>query len=209
MSANKKISELDPITTSEDNDLVVVVDVSANETKKQTKANLLKEVNDKADDHIGDTDNPHQVTAGQVGAYTKGEDDELLSAKANSEDLTNHEGDHDNPHAVTAAQTGAYTSGETDELLNAKANAEDLSGHLTDYNDPHQTLSKIKDNVVPTGAINGINTIFVLPDTPAAGSLKVWADGLRMTPNVDFTLGTATITFITPPMSAVIADYRI
>ena len=41
---SKKISELTALETSEDEDLIAIVDDSASETKKQTKANLLKEV---------------------------------------------------------------------------------------------------------------------------------------------------------------------
>ena len=50
--------------------------------------------------HVGDKANPHAVTAGQVGAYTKAEADAAISA---------HVGRADNPHRVTAAQVGALT----------------------------------------------------------------------------------------------------
>ncbi len=39
--ANKKISELEALSTSETTDLVVVVDVSIGETKKQTKGDFI------------------------------------------------------------------------------------------------------------------------------------------------------------------------
>lgn len=42
--ANKKISELTAYTTSLDADLIAIVDVANNITKKQTKLNFLKEV---------------------------------------------------------------------------------------------------------------------------------------------------------------------
>lgn len=42
--SSKKITELTELTTSENDDTIVIVDNSASETKKQTKANLLKEV---------------------------------------------------------------------------------------------------------------------------------------------------------------------
>src|SRR5690625_8001020 len=38
-------------------------------------------------DHVDSTDNPHQVTAGQVGAYTKGEVGDLLDDKADQSAL--------------------------------------------------------------------------------------------------------------------------
>src|SRR5690625_5953124 len=37
--------------------------------------------------HVDSTDNPHQVTADQVGAYTKGEVGDLLDDKADLSDL--------------------------------------------------------------------------------------------------------------------------
>src|SRR5690625_7975023 len=37
--------------------------------------------------HVDSTENPHQVTAGQVGAYTKGETDDLLDDKADQSAL--------------------------------------------------------------------------------------------------------------------------
>ncbi len=42
--SSKKITELTELTTSADDDLIVIVDTSAEETKKQTKVDLLKEV---------------------------------------------------------------------------------------------------------------------------------------------------------------------
>ena len=42
--SSKKISELTALETSVDADVVVIVDVSTNETKKQTKVNLLKDL---------------------------------------------------------------------------------------------------------------------------------------------------------------------
>jgi hypothetical protein len=62
------------------------------------------------------------------------------------------------------------------------------------------------DSEVPTGTINGVNKVFVLANTPAAG-LKVYRDGLRTT---DYVLATATITFgTTAPATSVLCDYRV
>ena len=89
--SNKRISELTALTTSDNADELVIDDVSepaATKTKKQTKLNLLKEVNTRIDDveddisdisddlatvtgdlgsHIANTSNPHGVTKSQVG----------------------------------------------------------------------------------------------------------------------------------------------
>lgn len=63
-------------------------------------------VADFAADHLGRTDNPHAVTAAQVGAYTTGQVDAALATKADAAQLAAHAGDTGNPHAVTAAQVG-------------------------------------------------------------------------------------------------------
>ncbi len=49
MSGSKKITELTNLATSEDTDVIAIVDVSATETKKQTKGSFLAEVNEDLD----------------------------------------------------------------------------------------------------------------------------------------------------------------
>ncbi len=67
--------------------------------------------------HTADTDNPHSVTASQVGLgnvdNTADTDKPVstatqtaLDAKADETDLTSHTGNTDNPHSVTKAQVG-------------------------------------------------------------------------------------------------------
>jgi hypothetical protein len=87
MSSHKPITGLPALETSVDADVFVVVDISEPNinlrTKKQTKANVLKEVNTRVDDvetelealqsdtglqdHLDDTNNPHEVTKAQIG----------------------------------------------------------------------------------------------------------------------------------------------
>ena len=87
--------------------------------------------------HIADTDNPHQVTAAQVGAYTSGQTDTLLASKATTSALAAHTGATNNPHQVTAAQVGAYTTAQTDALIsgviasNGVASVNGLTGPVT------------------------------------------------------------------------------
>ena len=66
--------------------------------------------------HTSNEDNPHETTAGQVGAYTVEETNNLLNAKADSTTLssyatttalTAHTTSTTNPHSVTAHQAGA------------------------------------------------------------------------------------------------------
>jgi len=66
------------------------------------------------------------------------------------------------------------------------------------------------DSETPTGDVDGANTDFVLAHTPTAGSLKVYLNGMRMSLTEDYTLATATITFLTAPDSGSIitCDYR-
>ena len=52
------------------------------------------------------------------------------------------------------------------------------------------------DGEIPTGSINGTNTVFALTHTPdPAGSLTLYRNGLRMTNGVDYTLSASTVTF--------------
>jgi len=69
-STPKKITELSPLTTSLDDDVIVIVDIAEDETKKQTKGNFLHEIQGDIDDHIDDTNNPHSVTPSQIGALS-------------------------------------------------------------------------------------------------------------------------------------------
>ena len=67
------------------------------------------------------------------------------------------------------------------------------------------------DNEIPTGDINAVNTDFVLANTPSpAASLKVYLNGQRMKLTDDYTLSTATISFIIAPNtgSLILCDYR-
>jgi len=56
--------------------------------------------------HVNDSNNPHTVTAGQVGAP------DLTAFAALSQALANHEADTNNPHNVTAAETGAIPAAQ-------------------------------------------------------------------------------------------------
>lgn len=76
------------------------------------------------DTHTGDTNNPHNVTASQIGVYTSGETNMLLDGKSStghthSQYLTGY----------TETNPGVYTSGQTDELLLGKSN----TGHTHEY----------------------------------------------------------------------------
>jgi hypothetical protein len=66
------------------------------------------------------------------------------------------------------------------------------------------------DDIVPAGAIDGVNTVYTLPNAPnPPTSLKLF-NGERLSPGVDFTLVGNTITFVLAPSPGanLIADYR-
>ncbi len=69
------------------------------------------------------------------------------------------------------------------------------------------------DSEIPSGAINGTNTVFALAFPPSpAGSLELYLNGLRLDANVDFTLVTNTVTFFTGSIpqlgDLLLASYR-
>ena len=72
--------------------------------------------------HVNDFENPHKVTAEQVGAYTKAEAMTEIEVYVSNEmgiiygDLDAHTASENNPHNVTAEQVGTYTKGEIDNF---------------------------------------------------------------------------------------------
>jgi len=73
--------------------------------------------------------------------------------------------------------------------------------------------SYFTENEMPTGDINGTNTIFVLAATPnPAGSLRLyWNGSLQKAGGVDFTLSGANITMVLAPETGdiLVAHYRV
>ena len=67
----------------------------------------------------------------------------------------------------------------------------------------------LKENIVPTGTINGVNLTFTLPDRPVADSLRVYADGVRQKVTADYTLSGTIITFVVAPTTTILCDYRV
>lgn len=63
----------------------------------------------------------------------------------------------------------------------------------------------------PSGTINGSNTTFTLANTPTAGTVRVYLNGVRQKSGAgnDYTITSATITFTTAPVSGdvIIVDY--
>lgn len=63
----------------------------------------------------------------------------------------------------------------------------------------------------PSGTINGSNTTFTLANTPTAGTVRVYLNGVRQKSGAgnDYTITSTTITFTTAPVSGdvIIVDY--
>jgi hypothetical protein len=71
--------------------------------------------------------------------------------------------------------------------------------------------SNIVTEETPSGSVNGSNTSYTLANTPTAGSLKLFLNGIRLKSGSgnDYTISTNTITMTTAPISGdvLIADY--
>lgn len=63
---------------------------------------------------------------------------------------------------------------------------------------------------VPSGAVDGSNTNFIMAHTPISGSQAVYLNGLLQTEITDYTLSASTITFVTAPTSGsqVVVNYQ-
>lgn len=126
--------------------------------------------------HIARTDNPHSVTAAQVGLdqvanypvatqaqAEAGTDDEsymtplkvaqavaVLAGTGSSAALDAHLADFNNPHQVTAAQVGAYSIAQTDSLLSTKLGSGDVA------TDSNALEGKDLKQVIALNSVNGI-----------------------------------------------------
>ena len=90
--SDKKISQLNNLETSADTDLIPVVDVVDIETKRQTKANFLKEVNAELDNKI-ETETDPVFTASEAANFAEGDKNKLdgIESNANNYTLENHD----------------------------------------------------------------------------------------------------------------------
>lgn len=55
--------------------------------------------------------------------------------------------------------------------------------------------------VTPSGTLDGFNAGFTIPDTPAAGSLLLFLNGVAQDPAIDYTASGSTISYAIPPKS--------
>jgi hypothetical protein len=63
---------------------------------------------------------------------------------------------------------------------------------------------------VPTGLVNGVNTVFTLSSAPhSAKSVSIYLNGLLQRQSTDYSVSGTTVTFVTAPATAqrVLAKY--
>ena len=95
--------------------------------------------------HYADKDNPHEVTAEQVGTYKKAEID------AKTAPFEEHLKDFSNPHLVTSEQIGTYSKAEIDAQAEVTAKAlEDANSEIA------AKLTKITE-FYPVDRVYGVN----------------------------------------------------
>lgn len=72
------------------------------------------------------------------------------------------------------------------------------------------TSSSFVFNETPSGTVNGSNTVFTVANTPTAGTIRVYVNGLRQTLTTDYTVSGVSITFGTAPATGdvLITDYH-
>lgn len=74
------------------------------------------------------------------------------------------------------------------------------------------TSSNFVDDETPSGTVNGANVTFTIANTPIAGSVKLFLNGVRLKVGAgnDYTISGATITMLTAPLTGEVltADYR-
>lgn len=76
------------------------------------------------------------------------------------------------------------------------------------------TSASFVDNEAPSGAINGVNADFTLANTPVAGTVRVFKNGIRQRSGAgnDYTIAGGTITFLAGNLpqtgDILLVDYR-
>jgi hypothetical protein len=79
-----------------------------------------------------------------------------------------------------------------------------FSPHTGQINQVDQTLvssaTPAVTQVVPTGSVNGSNTVFTLPSTPT-NYLNLYVNGVLQLPTTNYTISGPTITMVTAPFT--------
>lgn len=136
-----------------------------------------EQLSTKVDDHIADKDNPHKVTASQVGAYSKAETDTALAGKL------------DKVKSLVRVYPGVYATESTDGTPQLITATSDLSyiGTGGGYIPLYAPGGQLK-TAEPTADDSAANKAYVdekakVSDVKVAGT-SVVADGTANIPNV-------------------------
>lgn len=206
---NKKIYQLLETTNPADADELIIRKTSESKTKKITVANFFKEIETSLNDHKNNHNNPHETTAGQVGADIAG------SAHAVQDNLDTHKNDEQNPHAVTKTQVGLENVTNDAQVKRSEMGEAGGVATLDEHGvvpiDQLPEVPSFVDNEIPAGDVDGANRVFTLDHTPITGSLKLYLNGQRLSGGgIDFTLVGDAITMAVEPLigSILLADYR-
>jgi hypothetical protein len=136
---------------------------------------------------------------GQTGANgAKGERGERGFQGEDGKDGTNGKDGKDGKDGEKGEKGEKGESGSSRSLIGGGFSKIAMDGHIV-------------DNETPTGTVNGVNTDFVLANTPnPANSLKIYVNGQRMQLTGDYTISVKTITFLTAPptTSIILCDYK-
>jgi hypothetical protein len=95
----------------------------------------------------------------------------------------------------TSTLTGNTTMGVGATLTLAVAPSVDMHAATKKYVDDKQAATYV-DKEIPTGTINGSNTVFTLANTPITGSDHVYVSGMLFLAGTHYNISGATITFV-------------
>lgn len=124
-------------------------------------------------DHEDDQDNPHRVTAAQLGAYTKAQVDVVLVPLRDA--INAHVANTNNPHVVTPSQLGVYIKSEINTLFsNLQTTLTTLlNNHINNKLNPHNVsaaqlgaYTKSQSDAITTPLANSISAHIARKDNP-------------------------------------------
>lgn len=113
----------------------------------------------------------------------------------------------------TQVNVDADLDAQSHKVINVTDPTSAQDAATKNYVDTHSlTTSNFIENEVPSGAIDGTNMTFTLANTPVAGSVQLYLNGLRQKSGAgnDYTISGATITYLAAPKTGdmLTADYR-
>jgi hypothetical protein len=134
--------------------------------------------------HEANYDNPHEVSAHQLGAYLEAEEQAAIAVEATNRtnadtqltaNLTSHETNYNNPHQLTLAQLSMYSVGQVNTNITSAqtaisstitTNATVMNAHINNLNNPHQDST----SNLGTLTVSQIQTAIANATTPVSNS---------------------------------------